>query len=86
MIAYIQETGGGRYLQLNGTWTSNRDDAQAFSTCMLAAEVVWTFHLDEVEVVMTFGDARYDVHLPCRTGRAGRAVRSAGEARQMQPF
>ena len=77
MIAYIQEAQGQKYLQLNGAWTVNRDDAQAFATCMHAAQVVWTFDLDDVEVVMTFGDSRCDVRMPCRTARTGRAVRSS---------
>jgi hypothetical protein len=86
MIAYIQETQGRKYLQLKGTWTSDRDDAQAFATCMQAAKVVWTFDLDDVEVVMTFGDSRFDVRTPCRTARAGRAVRSPGGIRTDQIF
>jgi hypothetical protein len=86
MIAYIQETQGQKYLQLNGTWTVNREEAQAFATCMQAAQVVWTFDLDDVEVVMTFGDSCHDVRMPCRTARASRAVRSPGEVRHVQMF
>jgi hypothetical protein len=76
MIAYIEKKLGGQYLRLDGAWTTNRSSAQGFNTCIEAANVIWTFDLDEVQIVMTFGDQKFDMRVPCRSGRTGRAVRT----------
>jgi hypothetical protein len=52
------------YYKSPGTWTSSADEADHFKDLSSAAQLCWNQHLDQVELVLNFGQPIYDIRLP----------------------
>jgi hypothetical protein len=67
MRALIRHLKSGLYLKSgllcagDWRWTAKREKAWDFATTFQALKFAWDNHLRRVEVVLAFGEARYDL-------------------------
>ena len=64
MTIVIQNCKTHLYLHRNGDWTEDPNAAADFESSVLARSYIQTHHLAQAQIVMRFGDPRYDVVVP----------------------
>jgi hypothetical protein len=68
MKVFVQHALSFQYLKRDFGWTTNCSDAMEFGTSLQAMEFCWRYNLSEIQVVLKFEDARYDIVLPASVG------------------
>ncbi|MDB6123413.1 MAG: hypothetical protein JWQ71_2406 [Pedosphaera sp.] len=51
------------YYKSPGDWTPSADEADHFQDLSSAAQLCWNLHLEQVELVLNFGQPTYDIRL-----------------------
>ena len=64
MRVFLRRTETGEYFIKPGEWTRNRQVARDFGSSLAAVEASWSAGGQGLEVVLSFGESRFDVTLP----------------------
>ena len=76
MKVIIHDLSQSRYLNEKNRWTKSESKARNFSSSLQAIDYCFQRHIRGAEIVLTFPDPRYDIHLDvfprgCRKDGAG---------------
>lgn len=63
MRILIQQVGTGLFLKACGQWVQDKSQAQAFDTSNHAVEFCQERGLQQVQILLSFSDSRYDLVL-----------------------
>jgi hypothetical protein len=86
MKVFLRSTKTGKYYQGPSQWTPEQEAALNLQQIAQAVELIFATHLENVEILLSYDDPRYDLVLPVppSPSRAGRRASDreglAGEA------